>query len=918
MNITSLRTLWTRVPTLGRGSRTRLKRNVLVAELLEGRDVPATINWINPSGGSWAVASNWEDGMIPGPDDCALIDLPDTGTVTVPYGYAATAWGVWSWAHLSVDGELTLQGASELESGLSIGEQGRVNAWMSPEDNGHGSLPLPWDSLMIWGGGVIAGVLDTDSATKSELDEGHFDIVGDGILTGDGLYTIGGDVDLLGVDQVVNNLYVGGSADVDGAPDITVNGRFLWAGGRLAGPTTSSLLLAGTATLLAPGGYGLGQNVLDGRKLEVAAGATKEIKADLTMKDGAVFENNGTVKTTQTSTILDGPGVNRIDNMGLWEITALEQTIQPRFVNGTNGKVKTETKVSFFDFLQQEATAELDLRKVTGTESGTARMAQAVLHEGSQKGGKVVIDSTVNNIGNATANIGDAVGFTVTKSGELNADGASKVTIEGKLSLSEESSAEFGGETSWVAGLISVVDSRIINSGTFTILCGDKIVGGTAGGQSGAGAFRNESLLVMNAAQAATLEGVAFENEAVAIVRVDNGSLTFSGGTGVERGQVEIKFNSHVFITDESIHSALTGSKFFGEGLLTLENGGTLAVPATNSTDIDNISLEGTDIGGVLAGLGEKRVNVKMDWTRGRCEQGTVRIELTAELEVKQNADVAPAAELVSCTLHIEGKATLKDDMAALAGAVIEVVDVGIMSVEASITSDPSAPAGYIAAVNCGQITISHGPGERVDPPVYNQWGELTFNTSTLTGGYFQEAGDATANGWCTFTGNAPDMNGNPTGYSIALNGGTLTMPNGQAKLITDRGVRVMSDATFRAHGSMDGRLVNDGLLIVAQEGQGTFIVSGDLTLLGNSEVRMKAGFAGELYKILAEGTMSLAGKLRLSTVAGLAGAWTLLQANTPIAPPLPDTISGTFSDVNGVPQGYSLNYGHTTVSINP
>jgi type VI protein secretion system component Hcp len=44
-------------------------------ETLEVRTVPAVINWINPAGGDWSVAANWDLGRKPAPADDAVINI---------------------------------------------------------------------------------------------------------------------------------------------------------------------------------------------------------------------------------------------------------------------------------------------------------------------------------------------------------------------------------------------------------------------------------------------------------------------------------------------------------------------------------------------------------------------------------------------------------------------------------------------------------------------------------------------------------------------------------------------------------------------------------------------------------------------------------------------------------------------------
>ncbi len=60
--------------------RNRFHRPLL--EPLEVRLAPATINWVNPAGGDWDTASNWQGGVVPGANDDAVINEPGNVTIT--------------------------------------------------------------------------------------------------------------------------------------------------------------------------------------------------------------------------------------------------------------------------------------------------------------------------------------------------------------------------------------------------------------------------------------------------------------------------------------------------------------------------------------------------------------------------------------------------------------------------------------------------------------------------------------------------------------------------------------------------------------------------------------------------------------------------------------------------------------------
>ena len=72
------------VSALAAGRR-RPRPNPLLIEHLEDRTVLSTITWNSAqvaNGGSWDVASNWIGGVVPGPNDDAVINL-NSGTVNV-------------------------------------------------------------------------------------------------------------------------------------------------------------------------------------------------------------------------------------------------------------------------------------------------------------------------------------------------------------------------------------------------------------------------------------------------------------------------------------------------------------------------------------------------------------------------------------------------------------------------------------------------------------------------------------------------------------------------------------------------------------------------------------------------------------------------------------------------------------------
>src|SRR5579864_6155414 len=56
----------------------------LFLEQLEERVLLSVVNWINPAGGAWNTAANWDSG-VPGPGDDAVINLANPNLVTITH-----------------------------------------------------------------------------------------------------------------------------------------------------------------------------------------------------------------------------------------------------------------------------------------------------------------------------------------------------------------------------------------------------------------------------------------------------------------------------------------------------------------------------------------------------------------------------------------------------------------------------------------------------------------------------------------------------------------------------------------------------------------------------------------------------------------------------------------------------------------
>ena len=102
-------------------------------EILEPRQLLATVQWINPAGGSWDVASNWSTDAVPGSGDDVVINVSGASpTVTIssnvesvhsitaadPLGISGG--GLTVAANSTISGGLTMTGGSLTASGSGV------------------------------------------------------------------------------------------------------------------------------------------------------------------------------------------------------------------------------------------------------------------------------------------------------------------------------------------------------------------------------------------------------------------------------------------------------------------------------------------------------------------------------------------------------------------------------------------------------------------------------------------------------------------------------------------------------------------------------------------------------------------------------------------------------------------------------
>jgi hypothetical protein len=156
-------------------------------EQLEDRVLPSTVNWINPAGGNWDTASNWQDAVtganhVPGPTDDAVIGF-DSIAVTHPNSVSDSVHSLTSQATLAVSNGTLLFAADSSTKGLSltggtVAVTDSANLEVQTLAQTGGTLTGPGtvtvDGLWTWTGGSMSGAGHTVNNGAATLGSSPF------------------------------------------------------------------------------------------------------------------------------------------------------------------------------------------------------------------------------------------------------------------------------------------------------------------------------------------------------------------------------------------------------------------------------------------------------------------------------------------------------------------------------------------------------------------------------------------------------------------------------------------------------------------------------------------------------------------------------------------------------------------------
>jgi hypothetical protein len=117
--------------------------------------------WINPSGGFWDVPANWASGVLPGPTDDVLIDVPANVTVTFRQGTSAIHSLVSSNAFTITGGILAVATTIQVDNTFTLSGGTLAGATVLPGSGGQG--------LTVTGGSLNGVTLNADATMAGQV-----------------------------------------------------------------------------------------------------------------------------------------------------------------------------------------------------------------------------------------------------------------------------------------------------------------------------------------------------------------------------------------------------------------------------------------------------------------------------------------------------------------------------------------------------------------------------------------------------------------------------------------------------------------------------------------------------------------------------------------------------------------------------
>ena len=246
-----------------------------------GKSNPNAKTWANPVSGNWSDPSNWSPAGVPTSSNDVCIKAAGSYTITVDAGASAGTLQL-----IGSTGTQTLDVAAgeslSINGNSSVGKHGVVSM---EDDNNVSSLYLNGHTL------TNTGTLTVDAATGGD----YAYLASTGTLFNAGTVQVAG---ALALNSATFTNGVGGSVSVASGGAFT-GGTFVQAGGSNSGvaiaPSTLEAGGTGSAAFTAEGLTVQGGPVQSGQSIDIPAGGSMSLGADLTSGGTITMEDNNNV-----------------------------------------------------------------------------------------------------------------------------------------------------------------------------------------------------------------------------------------------------------------------------------------------------------------------------------------------------------------------------------------------------------------------------------------------------------------------------------------------------------------------------------------------------------------------------------------------------------------------------------------------
>ncbi len=660
------------------------------------------------------------------------------------------------------------------------------------------SVVITGDDTLLLSGGSLS-VANASSAVNGTLS------IGGGSLAGSGDWT------------VANLILSGGSLNTSGA--VVVNNSMTWSGGTQSG--AGSTTVANTASLAITGS----SMVLDGRTFtNSSASGIWSGTGQITLRNGALFQNAGTLTATSDGTVRADAGVAVFVNSGTFS---------------KNGGVGTTT------FDQGGGTLAVNNTGIIEVQTGT--LALNGLGGGFNNNGQVTLaDTTAMTLASGGAGAGT---YVLAGTGQVNFTGGTQ-TFNAGADIAGTGLFKIAGGTMTVAsGMnadnLELASGTLNGAGTLLVDGSLKWSGGTMSGAGATDVTAGASLTISGASM--VLDGRALYNNSPTALWSGNGQITLRNGALFENSGMILATGDGLMRADAGAGTFTNigiFSKNGASGTTTFDQaGGTLTLDNSGTFDVQTGTVAINGLGG------------------GFDNDGTVNLGASAQMTLASsgtgvgNYTLGAGSQLTFTT----GTQTLTGGSISGAGAF--VVNGGTLTVNAPLSADN---------LQLGSGTI-------------NGTGAITANDSfSWTGGTQSGAGSTTVNGTLTMGGSSLVLdarlftNGGPGG--VWFGNGQLTLRNG-AEFVNASTLDMQGNGLVRSDAGA-GSFTNSGLLgKTVATGTTTFDQAGgtlrfDNTLGGTLDVQTGTvainGLGGGFNN---DGTVNVASGAVLNLASGGAGA---------------------------------------------